>query len=526
MLRLLKTTNLLKNSGRILSANLPSLGAKANYAAMPEPNTNPDILYTGLFINNEWHKSKSGKTFETINPSIEKSIAEIQCAGKEDVNLAVQAARNAFKLGSPWRRMDASQRGVLINRLADLLERDIVYLASLETLDNGKPFAMSYNVDLPMAIKNLRYFAGWADKNHGKTIPMDGDFFAYTRHEPVGVCAQIIPWNFPILMMAWKLGPALATGNTIVLKPAEQTSLTALYIAQLVKEAGFPEGVVNVLPGFGDTGAALANHTDVDKVAFTGSTEVGKLIQQASGNTNLKRVTLELGGKSPNIVLADSDMSYAVETSHFGLFFNMGQCCCAGSRTFVEDKIYDEFVERSAERAKKRTVGNPFDLNVEQGPQVNEEQMQKILGLIDTGKKQGAKLVAGGNRPQGLPGYFVEPTVFADVKDDMTIAREEIFGPVQQIIRFKKLDEVIERANNSDYGLAAAVFTKDIDKANYIVQGLRAGTVWVNTYNALCAQVPFGGYKMSGHGRENGEYALQNYTEVKSVIVKLAQKNS
>ncbi|XP_037813906.1 aldehyde dehydrogenase, mitochondrial [Lucilia sericata] len=522
MLRLLKNTSVLKNSARVLANNV----AAANFASMPEPKTNPEILYTGLFINNEWHKSKSGKTFETINPTTEKAIAEIQCAGKEDVDLAVKAARDAFKLGSPWRRMDASRRGELLNRLADLLERDRVYMASLETLDNGKPYAMSFNVDLPMAIKNLRYFAGWADKNHGKTIPMDGDFMAYTRHEPVGVCAQIIPWNFPILMMAWKLGPALATGNCIVLKPAEQTSLTALYFAQLVKEAGFPEGVVNVLPGFGDTGAALSNHLDVDKVAFTGSTEVGKLIQQASGKTNLKRVTLELGGKSPNIVLADTDMDYAVETSHFGLFFNMGQCCCAGSRTFVEDKIYDEFVERSAERAKKRTVGNPFDLNVEQGPQVNEEQMQKILGLIDTGKKQGAKLVAGGNRPQGLPGYFVEPTVFADVNDNMTIAKEEIFGPVQQIIRFKKLDEVIERANNSDYGLAAAVFSKDIDKVNYIVQGLRAGTVWVNTYNALCAQVPFGGYKMSGHGRENGEYALQNYTEVKSVIVKLAQKNS
>lgn len=399
-------------------------------------------------------------------------------------------------------------------------------LQSLETLDNGKPYAMSYNADLPLAIKNLRYYAGWADKNHGKTIAMDGDFFAYTRHEPVGVVGQIIPWNFPILMMAWKLGPALACGNTVVLKPAEQTSLTALYIAQLVKEAGFPEGVVNVIPGFGDAGAALSAHTDVDKVAFTGSTEVGKLVQQASGNTNLKRVTLELGGKSPNIILSDTDMDYAVETSHFGLFFNMGQCCCAGSRTFVEDKIYDEFVERSAERAKKRTVGNPFDLNTEQGPQVDQEQMDKILGLIGTGKKQGAKLVAGGNRAEGLAGYFIEPTVFADVKDEMTIAREEIFGPVQQIIRFKKLDEVIERANNSDYGLAAAVFTRDIDKANYIVQGLRAGTVWVNTYNTLCAQVPFGGYKMSGHGRENGEYALANYTEVKSVIMKMAQKNS
>nr|ABV69001.1 aldehyde dehydrogenase [Drosophila melanogaster]ABV69002.1 aldehyde dehydrogenase [Drosophila melanogaster]ABV69003.1 aldehyde dehydrogenase [Drosophila melanogaster]ABV69004.1 aldehyde dehydrogenase [Drosophila melanogaster]ABV69005.1 aldehyde dehydrogenase [Drosophila melanogaster] len=520
MLRVLKTGALLRSQAKNFAA------AVANYSSLPQPQTTPDILYTGVFINNEWHKSKSGKIFETINPTTAEVIAEIQCADKEDIDIAVQAARNAFKLGSPWRRMDASERGRLLYRLADLMERDQVYLASLETLDNGKPYSMSYNVDLPTAIKNLRYFAGWADKNHGKTIPMDGDFFTYTRHEPVGVCGQIIPWNFPILMMAWKLGPALATGNTIVLKPAEQTSLTALYIAQLVKEAGFPEGVVNVVPGFGTAGAALANHCDVDKVAFTGSTDVGKLIQLASGNTNLKRVTLELGGKSPNIILSDTDMDYAVETAHFGLFFNMGQCCCAGSRTFVEDKIYDEFVERSAERAKKRTVGNPFDLNTEQGPQVNEEQMEKILGMIKTGKKQGAKLVAGGSRPEGLPGYFVQPTVFADVQDDMTIAREEIFGPVQQLIRFKKLDEVIERANNSEYGLAAAVFTKDLDKANYIVGGLRAGTVWVNTYNVFAAQAPFGGYKMSGHGRENGEYALSNYTEVKSVIVKVAQKNS
>jgi len=523
MLRLLQSNIALQAKSKSLTGTYKAV---ANYSALPKPQTTPEVLYTGLFINNEWHKAKTGKTFPSINPTTGAEFAQVQCAGKEDVNLAVQAARSAFKLGSKWRRMDASERGLLLNRLADLMQRDIVYLASLETMDNGKPYSMSYNVDVPMAIKNLRYFAGWADKNHGKTVPMDGDYFAYTRHEPVGVCAQIIPWNFPILMMAWKLGPALATGNTIVLKPAEQTPLTALYIAQLIKEAGFPEGVVNVLPGYGDAGAALANHTDVDKVAFTGSTEVGKLIQQASGNTNLKRVTLELGGKSPNIVLADTDMDYAVETSHFGLFFNMGQCCCAGSRTFVEDKIYDEFVERSAERAKKRTVGDPFDLNTEQGPQVDNEQLQKILQLIKTGKDQGAKLVAGGNRAQGLPGYFVEPTVFADVQDDMTIAREEIFGPVQQIIRFKKLDEVIERANNSEYGLAAAVFTKDIDKANYIVQGLRAGTVWVNTYNVLASQMPFGGYKMSGHGRENSEYALQNYTEVKSVIVRMAQKNS
>ncbi|XP_068140767.1 aldehyde dehydrogenase, mitochondrial [Drosophila tropicalis] len=515
-----------KTSTSLLRAHKSITGIVAKYSSIPEPQKAPEVLYTGLFINNEWHKSKSGKTFKTINPSTEQPIAEIQTGGKEDIDIAVKAARQAFKKGSPWRRMDASERGRLIYRLADLMERDQVYLSSLETLDNGKPFAMSYNVDVPMSIKNLRYFAGWADKNHGKTIPMDGEFLSYTVHEPVGVCGQIIPWNFPILMMAWKLGPALATGNTIILKPAEQTSLTALYIAQLIKEAGFPEGVVNVVPGFGDAGAALANHTDVDKVAFTGSTDVGKLIQTASGKTNLKRVTLELGGKSPNIILADSDLDAAVEQAHFGLFFNMGQCCCAGSRTFVEEKIYDEFVERSAERAKKRVVGDPFDLKTEQGPQVNQEQMEKILCLIKEGKKDGAKLVAGGNRPKDTCGYYVEPTVFADVKDDMTIAREEIFGPVQQLIRFKSLDEVIERANNSDYGLAAGIFTKDLDKANYIAGGLRAGTVWVNTYNALASQVPFGGYKMSGHGRENGEYALSNYTEVKSVIVKVLQKNS
>ncbi|KAH8388972.1 hypothetical protein KR215_009094 [Drosophila sulfurigaster] len=520
MFNILRTRALLRIRYRNVAASLKYS------SSIPKPETCPEVRHTDIFINNEWQKSKSGKSFESINPATEEPIAEVQCGCKEDVELAVKAARQAFKWGSPWCRMDASDRGQLLYKLASLLERDWVYLASLETLDNGKPYAMSYNVDLPMSIKSLRYFAGWADKNHGKTIPIDGDFFAYTRHEPVGVCAQIIPWNFPILMMCWKLGPALATGNTIILKPAEQTSLTALYIAQLIKEAGFPPGVVNVVPGFGEAGALLANHWDVDKVAFTGSTEVGHLIQLASGNTNLKRVTLELGGKSPNIILADSDLDFAVEQAHFALFFNMGQCCCAGSRTFVEDKIYDEFVQRSAERAKKRVVGNPFEEKTEQGPQISEEQMEKILCLIKSGKEEGAKLVAGGERPEDMPGYFVQPTVFADVKDDMTIAREEIFGPVQQLIRFKDLDDAITRANNSEYGLAAGIYTKDLDKANYLANGLRAGTVWVNNYNNLPAQAPFGGYKMSGHGRENGEYALSNYTEVKSVIVKVPQKNS
>ncbi|XP_011162082.1 aldehyde dehydrogenase, mitochondrial [Solenopsis invicta] len=494
-------------------------------AALPAPETNPPILYTGIFINNEWHKSKSQKTFPTINPSTGEVIAEVQESDNADIDFAVQAANKAFKRNSPWRTMDASQRGLLLNRLADLLERDRKYLASLETLDNGKPYSNSYNVDVPMSIGILRYYAGWADKWHGKVIPADGKVFAYTRHEPVGVCGQIIPWNFPMLMMAWKLAPALATGNVVVLKPAEQTPLTALYMAQLTKEAGFPDGVVNVVPGFGKAGAALVAHNNVDKIAFTGSTEVGQEIKKNAAIYNLKRTSLELGGKSPNIILNDVDINQAVEMAHFGLFFNMGQCCCAGSRTFVQSNIYDEFVEKSALRAKSKTVGDPFDLKIEQGPQIDETQLNKIMGMIESGKDQGASLVTGGERV-GDRGYFIAPTVFANVQDDMTIAKEEIFGPVQQILKFDDLEEVIDRANNTHYGLAAAVFTKNLDKANYIVQNLRAGTVWVNTYNTLCPQVPFGGYKMSGHGRENGEYGLEAYTEVKSVITQLDVKNS
>ncbi|KAM3961675.1 aldehyde dehydrogenase [Aphomia sociella] len=497
--------------------------AKLSTAA-PAPQTNPEILYTGLFINNEWVKSSDGKTFKTENPANGQIITEVQQANKTDVDKAVKAAKDAFKLGSPWRRMDASQRGVLINRLADLVERDRTYLASLETLDNGKPYTAAYHGDLGGVIKNLRYYAGWADKNHGKVVPTDGNYFAYTRHEPVGICGQIIPWNFPLLMAAWKLGPALATGNTIVMKPAEQTPLTALYLAQLVKEAGFPPGVVNMLPGFGDAGAAIVEHPDVDKIAFTGSTEVGKLIQRGVADT-LKRVTLELGGKSPNIILGDVDLERAVESAHHALFYNMGQCCTAGSRTFVEDKIYDKFVELAAERAKRRVVGDPFRPDVESGPQIDGEQHSKILSLIESGKRQGANLVAGGGRA-GDVGYFVQPTVFSNVRDDMDIAKTEIFGPVQQIIKFSNLEEVIERANNTVYGLAAAIFTKDLDKANYLTQSIRAGTVWVNDYNVFGNQVPFGGFKQSGIGRENGEYGLRNYTEIKSVVVKVTEKNS
>ncbi|KAG7300230.1 Aldehyde dehydrogenase-mitochondrial [Plutella xylostella] len=498
--------------------------AKFATSAVPAPQTKPEILYTGLFINNEWVKSSDNKTFVTENPTTGEPIAEVQQAGKADVDRAVQAAKDAFKLGSPWRRMDPSERGRLLYRLADLIERDRNYIASLETLDNGKPFLAAHYGDVAGTIKNLRYYAGWADKNHGKVLPIDGKYMAYTRHEPVGVCGQIIPWNFPLLMASWKLGPALATGNTVVLKPAEQTPLTALYVAQLTKEAGFPEGVVNVLPGYGDAGAALVDHPHVDKIAFTGSTEVGKLIQRNAAGT-VKRITLELGGKSPNIIFGDVDLEYAVEQSHMALFYNMGQCCCAGSRTFVEDKIYDKFVEMSAARAQRRKLGDPFKPDTEQGPQIDGEQQGKILSLIESGKRQGATLVTGGNKV-GDRGYFVEPTVFADVKDDMDIAKTEIFGPVQQIIKFSNVEELIERANNSEYGLAAAVFTKDLDRANYMIQGLRAGTVWVNDYNVFGNQVPFGGFKQSGIGRENGPYGLNNYTEVKAVITKVTDKNS
>ncbi|XP_067093686.1 aldehyde dehydrogenase, mitochondrial-like [Osmerus mordax] len=513
-----------------LSRTLPQISGisscRYSAAAIPAPNAQPEVQYNKLFINNEWQDAASGRAFPTINPSTGEVICQVAEADKVDVDKAVKAAKDAFRLGSPWRRMDASHRGLLLNRLADAIERDTAYLAELETLDNGKPYAISYSVDVPMVVKCLRYYAGWADKCEGKTIPIDGDYFSYTRHEPVGVCGQIIPWNFPLLMQAWKLGPALATGNTVVMKVAEQTPLTALYVASLIKEVGFPPGVVNILPGMGPSaGAAIAGHMEVDKVAFTGSTEVGHLIQKASASSNLKKVTLELGGKSPNIILSDANMEEAVAQSHFALFFNQGQCCCAGSRTYVQESIYDEFVERSVELAKKRVVGDPFNLTTDQGPQVDEDQFQKILGYISSGKKEGAKLMCGGGAAADR-GYFIQPTIFGDVQDNMTIAREEIFGPVMQILKFKNLEEVVERANDTMYGLASAVFTKDIDKAHYISSGLRTGTVWINCYNVFGAQAPFGGYKMSGNGRELGEYGLQNYTEVKTVTIKVPQKNS
>ena len=474
---------------------------------------------TQLLIDGKFVNSQSGKTFDTFNPATEEKIVSVQEADKQDVDRAVKAARKAFDHG-PWRRMAASERGRLMYKLGDLIEKNFDEIAALEALDNGKPYSLAKGADIALVLKTIRYYAGWADKIHGATIPIAGPYLSYTKEEPVGVVGQIIPWNFPALMLAWKLGPALATGCTTVVKTAEQTPLTALRIGELIMEAGFPEGVVNILSGYGPTaGAALAQHPLVDKVAFTGSTEVGYEIMKTAHKHNLKRVTLELGGKSANIIMDDADIDLAIQQSQVALYLNQGQCCCAGSRLFVHEKIYDEFVKRSVEVSKARVVGDPFAANTDQGPQVDKDQLDKILGFIESGKKEGAKLLTGGKR-HGTKGFFVEPTVFADVQDNMTIAKEEIFGPVMSILKFKNVDEVIERANNSHYGLAAGVVTKNIETAIKLSNGIRAGTVYVNCYDVFDANTPFGGFKDSGLGRELGEAGLRNYLESKTVIIK------
>jgi len=475
-----------------------------------------------LLIGGEW--VESAKTFATLNPATGEALTQVAEASAEDVDRAVLAARKAFdEPGGPWRKMSASDRGKLLWRLADLVEQNIEEIAELETLDNGKPIFESRYVDIPSVVDVLRYYAGWASKIHGETINSRADAFTYTLREPVGVVGAIIPWNFPLLLTSWKLGPALACGNTVVLKPAEQTPLTALRFGQLLVEAGFPPGVVNIVTGGAAAGQALVRHPRVDKIAFTGSTSVGKEIMRGAADT-LKRVTLELGGKSPNIVFADSDLDAAIKGASTGIFYGKGEVCAAGSRLFVEKKVHDEFISKLAERAKKIKPGDPLDPKTRLGAIVSEQQMQTVLGYIESGKKEGAQLVAGGNRVNldGGKGFFIEPTVFDAVDNGMKIAQEEIFGPVLATISFDDLDQVAAMANQNIYGLAAAVWTNDIKKAHGMARRLKAGTVWINTYNLYDAALPFGGFKQSGFGRELGREALDYYTEVKSVWVNLA----
>jgi len=477
-----------------------------------------------LFINGQWADAASGKTFATPNPATGETLANIAEGDAEDIDRAVRAARRAFEDG-PWSKMTASERGRIIWRIGDLILEHTDELAQLESLDNGKPFGVAQAADVPLAADLFHYMAGWATKIEGNTINISvpympgANFHAYTLREPVGVCGQIIPWNFPLLMAAWKLGPALATGNCVILKPAEQTPLSALRLAELMAEAGLPEGVVNVVTGFGETaGAALAAHDDVDKIAFTGSTEVGKLIVQAAAG-NLKKVTLELGGKSPNIVFDDADTG-AVEGAANAIFFNHGQCCVAGSRLFVQEDRFDEVVNGVAEIAKGIKLGPGMEDGTQMGPLVSDEQLRRVTGFLESGVSEGATTVTGGNR-HGQTGYFVEPTVITNTRPDMKIVREEIFGPVVVAAPFRSLDEIAAEANNSSYGLGAGIWTKDISKAHALAKKLRAGTVWINCYNVFDASLPFGGYKQSGWGREMGHEVLEAYTEVKAVTTQL-----
>jgi phenylacetaldehyde dehydrogenase len=476
-----------------------------------------------LLINGKWVEAQSGKTFESYDPATGEVLAHIAAGDREDIDLAVKAARAAFETG-PWSKVSPAERGKMIWRLADLIEKNLEEFAQIESLDNGKPLKIARVADVPLTVEHMHYYAGWATKIEGNTIPLtvapQGKFLAYTVREPVGVVGQIIPWNFPLLMAAWKLGPALAAGCTVVLKPAEQTPLSALRLGELLQEAGFPDGVVNIVTGYGETaGAALSAHPDVDKIAFTGSTEVGKLIVNAATG-NLKKVSLELGGKSPNVIFADADLASAIPGAASAIFFNHGQCCCAGSRLYVEKKVFDQVVEGMAQSAEKIRVRPGFDPQSDMGPLVSEEQMNRVCGYLESGFKEGAKAVAGGAR-HGDKGYFVKPTVLVDTTEKMKVVQEEIFGPVVTAIPFSDTNEIVTKANDSVYGLAAGVWSSDIKKAHATAAKLRAGTVWINCYNIFDPALPFGGYKQSGWGREMGHEVLENYTEVKSVCCAL-----
>lgn len=480
----------------------------------------PKIRHTECFIGGKWRPAVSGKTFSTVNPATEETIAEVAEGDAADIDLAAKAARAAFESG-PWSRMDARDRGKLIYRLADLIEEEIDELAALESLDNGKPVRDARAADLPLVIDCLRYYAGFADKIHGSTIPVRGNYFTYTRKEPVGVVGQIIPWNFPMLMTAWKWGPALAAGCTVVMKPAEQTPLTCLRMAQLAQEAGIPDGVINVVPGYGPTaGGSIVRHPGIDKVAFTGEHRTAQIIMREAADS-LKRLTFELGGKSPNVVLADADLDAAADGTHFGLFFNQGQCCCAGSRVYVQDSVHEEFVDKLRQRAASRKLGDPLSADTEQGPQVDQAQFDKIMSYIDKGNAEGARCVVGGVR-HGDKGYFVQPTIFDRVTDNMAIAQDEIFGPVMSVLKFSDWDDMIQRANKTFYGLAAAIWTSNVTKAHDFARRVRAGTIWVNCYDVFDAAAPFGGFKMSGQGRELGEDGLRPYVETKTVTMSLS----
>jgi betaine-aldehyde dehydrogenase len=479
-----------------------------------------------LFIDGQWVDAESGKTFATPNPSTGETLAEIAEADKADVDKAVAAARRAFE--GKWSNISARDRGRLIYKLSQLIEAHTKELAELETRDNGKPIRESLYVDLPQVAENFEYFAGWATKIEGETIPVPGNMFNYTLREPVGVCGQIIPWNFPLLMAAWKLAPALAAGNTIVLKPAEQTPVTALELGKLIQEAGFPDGVVNIVPGYGETaGAALASHCGIDKLAFTGSSEVGKLIAKSAAD-NLTKVSLELGGKAPNIVFADADIEQAVNGAMMGIFFNQGQVCCAGSRLFLAEGVKDQFLESFKEKAEKIKVGDPLDNTTMMGPQVSCEQLDRIKSYVGYARDEGATVLSGGESPQlegeFKNGYFFRPTIFSEVNNQMRVAQEEIFGPVVSVITFKDEDDLLRQANETIYGLSAGIWTRDIVRAHRFAKAIKAGVVWINTYNMFNAASPFGGFKQSGYGREMGKQALELYTQVKSVWVDLSGK--
>ena len=481
------------------------------------------VMQKQLFINNEWRPSASGKTLDVINPATEEVIATVPSADRSDVDAAVAAARGA--LDRSWGRISARDRGKLLWKLGEKLLERADEIAALETLHNGKPIFESRNIEIPASAECFQYYAGWADKIHGETIPVRGNYLSYTLREPVGVVAAIVPWNFPLLLTAWKVAPALACGNTVIIKPASQTPLTALALAEVAQQAGIPPGVINVVTGPGAAvGQMLVEHPGIDKIAFTGDTSTGREIMRRSAET-VKRITLELGGKSPNIVFADADLEAAVRGATTGIFYGKGEVCAAGSRLLVDKSIRDEFVDKVAARAKKMAPGDPMDPKTRLGAISSRKQLETDLRYIEIAKKEGATLVAGGERTDiGTgKGFFLQPTVFAGVTPEMTIAREEIFGPVLATIEFADVEEAIARANQSTYGLAAAVWTRDIKKAHYVARKLQAGTVWINTYNVYDTAAPFGGYKQSGFGREMGQHALEHYTQVKSVWVDLNQ---